>query len=532
MRIRSAGWWALAVVLAGAGCSKRESPPGNAPQAAPKPAAPPAPPPPAPPAAVPLVDAGERSRHFEAVARHLELGGPLYGFVDVDGDALKLAAALPDLSDERDDIRAWIASFPGLDYAQLVTDLGLNDIKAVGFSSVPAASGGFRNCTFVYTPDGRHGLPAGVGGGPAPFRDAKMAPVDADFYWECEMDLPAVYAAIKTIVRHLQGDIAAEGMDAWLKKAGDSEGFSALQVIQSFKGRTSVVLWLDPEKRVVLPTPQPVTVPAFSFVIRIDGIGPALERALAKAPTLDHSKEGTVQVHSVRDPTGIPGMRPVLAVEGAAILVASSREFLFSCLRREAGLDQNPDFRKALDAVGPEGNGLSYISPRFFAELRRLKGINPSAKPELRRYLKMLNERAPTTTAPSISVRTNLPDGILVRSHGPWSLKHDLAMAAVGNPVALGVLAGAVAPAYRMVRETAEEEAVIGNLRLLYAAADQYCAEHGVESATYDDLVGSGKPVQSIQSVAGEDYRSLEFNRRAPLRIRMRNGRIIQFPRR
>ena len=30
----------------------------------------------------------ERSRHFEAVNRQLELGGTLYGYADIDGDVL------------------------------------------------------------------------------------------------------------------------------------------------------------------------------------------------------------------------------------------------------------------------------------------------------------------------------------------------------------------------------------------------------------------------------------------------------------
>src|SRR5271157_3044247 len=44
-------------------------------------------------AAVELVTETERSRHFEAVNSHLELGGTLYAYADVDGDALALASS-------------------------------------------------------------------------------------------------------------------------------------------------------------------------------------------------------------------------------------------------------------------------------------------------------------------------------------------------------------------------------------------------------------------------------------------------------
>ncbi len=47
---------------------------------------------------VSLVAESERSRHFTAVTNHLELGGTLYGYVDIDGDVERLAVALRDFA--------------------------------------------------------------------------------------------------------------------------------------------------------------------------------------------------------------------------------------------------------------------------------------------------------------------------------------------------------------------------------------------------------------------------------------------------
>ena len=49
--------------------------------------------------AVEIVAPAECSRHFAAVSRHLELGGVLYGYVDVDGDIERLAGVLRGVAD-------------------------------------------------------------------------------------------------------------------------------------------------------------------------------------------------------------------------------------------------------------------------------------------------------------------------------------------------------------------------------------------------------------------------------------------------
>src|SRR5688572_13507587 len=49
------------------------------------------------PIAIEVVKESERSRNFAAVNKHLELGGTLYGYVDVDGDLAKLTGQLQGL---------------------------------------------------------------------------------------------------------------------------------------------------------------------------------------------------------------------------------------------------------------------------------------------------------------------------------------------------------------------------------------------------------------------------------------------------
>ncbi len=368
-----------------------------------------------------------------------------------------------------------------------------------------------------------------LGGSPAPFAYAKLAPADVDFYSEAELDLAAAYATVKTVVARVAGDPMANLMEARLKEAGKPAGLSALDLIQSFKGRTVMILRLDPKKNITLPAAQPLAVPDFSLVLRIDGIGKTLEGALAKAPNFERSEAGTLKLFELKTTLPIPGLRPVLAVEGSTLYVATTRQFLLECQQRQTGLDQNPDYQRALAAVGREGNGLTYCSPRLFARLRQLADMNSDARPETKRLLKMIAAQMPAVDQPLISVRTNLPDGILVRSHWNRSLKQDVAMVAVYNPVTIGIFAAMAIPAFQKVRQASQEKAVLNNLRMLAAAAEQYYLEKGADTATYEDLVGPDKYIKRLIPVAGENYRQLKFRQGQPLRVRLPSGRVIEY---
>ena len=115
---------------------------------------------------------GERAQpNFAAVNKHLELGGTLYGYVDVDGDVLKLTGQLQRLLAEIGEVatRRRHGRAAG-SCGRSSTMLGLTDVKAIGVSSVPDGSGFFRNRLFIYTGGERHGLMAALGGKPAPFK--------------------------------------------------------------------------------------------------------------------------------------------------------------------------------------------------------------------------------------------------------------------------------------------------------------------------------------------------------------------------
>lgn len=413
----------LAVVLLTFSACEKTPPAAAAP---PTPAAP-------KPATADLVMPDARSQHFAAVNRQLELGGTLYGYMDVDGDVTKLADAVKSAAASLPNLPAPVTAFLQQDHTQLLQTLGLGDVKAIGVSSVAdKTDGGFNNRLFIYTPEGRHGLLAALGGEPAAFTNAKLAPANADLYAESEIDLPALYAVVKDVAGQIAGAQMVAQIEAGLQTGSDEVGVSPLDVIKSLKGRIVMVGRLDEKDTMTVPLAPPLVVPAVSGLLRIDGLGAAIGPALGKVETFfDVSTVGSMKIYTLKIPLPVEGLRPVLAIEESALYVATTPEFLTECHDHKAGLDQDPVFQQAVTAMGGKGNSLTYLSPRLFDRLRQIPALNPKMDPVMAGQLAVLLQQLPALKRPMVEVSANLPDGILTRSYSNASFKQVLAMGPV-----------------------------------------------------------------------------------------------------
>jgi type IV pilus assembly protein PilA len=520
------------LLLAGlAGCQKKEAEtaavkPG---EATPAPAASVAPPAPKP-VTLEIVKETERSRHFLAVNRQLELGGTLYGYADIDGDALKLAGALQNIITEVAKAQPQAAAQLNQDYAALFKILGLTDIQAVGLSSVEEGTGFFRNRVFFYTPEGRHGLLAGLGGEPKSFERLALAPANTDVYSENEIDLPAVYKAINAVVAKVGGDVSANKMEAALKQAGQEAAISALSIVQNWKGRSALVVRMEDGLGFRMPGRDGIQLPAFSLLLTIDGIAPSLHDALVKFPMFNRRQEGTLELFELKMPVPVESLKPLIAIDGSTLMIATSPKFLSECLEAKGGLAQTADFQKAIAPFGTKANGIGYISPRFFTKLHELETLNAHLTAEPKRVLALVLANLPKIDRPLVTVRTNLPEGILIQSYWNRSLKQDVAVLAFYNPVTVGLLAAMAIPAFQKVKTSSQEKTVMNNLRQLASAADQYYLEEGRTTATYDDLVGPNKYVRMLKPVDGEDYTQIKFKANQPLQVQLSSGKVIQYP--
>jgi type IV pilus assembly protein PilA len=481
------------------------------------------------PQTVALVKEGERSRNFAAVNKHLELGGTLYGYVDVDGDLLKLTGQLQGFATDVAKTQPGAGMVAQQDLAAIVTMLGLTDVKALGVSSVPDGSGFFRNRVFVYTGGERHGLMAGLGGKPAPFKHLGLAPADASLFGESELDLAVVYRTLKEVVVKIAGEPAGNQLEAALKKAGEAATISYLDLIYGLKGRSAVVMRVDAEKTFRTPGREGIEFPAFSLLACVEGVGQIVESSLAKARELRRNDSGSLHVYELTQKFPIEGLQPVIVVDGSMLYVTTSLAFLNECREQKAGLAQSAEFKTALAQLGTEGNGLTFVSPRLFSRIREIEKLNPNLPVQAKSVLNLMLAQMPQPDRPLVSVRTNMEDGILVRSYLSRSMKQDIAAISVYNPLTVGLLAAMAIPAFQKVTMASQEKAVLNNLRQLAAAADQHYLETGTTTATYDQLVGPTRYIRVLNPVAGENYRALRFQQGRPLSVRLRNGKMVEY---
>jgi type IV pilus assembly protein PilA len=306
---------------------------------------------------------------------------------------------------------------------------------------------------------------------------------------------------------------------------------SIFDLVYGLKGHAAVILRLDGAKEMVFPTqPSPLKVPAFSFLLCIEGIAPVVEAQIAKAPALKRTDRDGLHRYELKERLPIEGLHPTLIADGSTLYLASSPEFFDECRERKTGLAQDVEFQRALARIGAEGNGLTFISPKLLGQIRRIETLNPDLPAEAKSVFALIMGSLIDIEQPLITVRTNLPEGILYRSHLNRSLKRDVAVAAMYNPITLGLMAAMAIPAFQKIRYAAQEKVVFVNLYKLSTAADQFFQETGAKAANFADLVGVDSSLAAIKSAAGEDYRQLRFIQGVPLRLTLPDGRVVQYP--
>jgi len=76
--------------------------------------------------------------------------------------------------------------------------------------------------------------------------------------------------------------------------------------------------------------------------------------------------------------------------------------------------------------------------------------------------------------------------------------------------VVISLLAAMAIPAFKKVRTSSQNKAVVNNIRQITSAADQYFLEEGLSAVAIVDLIGSDAYIKGVNEaslqVASEDY--------------------------
>jgi hypothetical protein len=367
------------------------------------------------------------SPYFEAVGANLELGGEVFLYADIDGDADRAADFLLRILRDAPELAGAVEP-SRLHGASLARALGLDRATAVGLSSVEDGSR-YRNRGFVSLAE-RDGVFRVWGEAPKGFSVLDIAATDADLVWQQEIDADAFVDLARSLGKLGLG-ISPDELDAMLDAPLAGLDVTARDVLDDLTTTLQVVSSVDESRNVWLPG-ESFTFPHTDFVIAVDGIA-SLTEAFVRYATRDpfvraqRSDRWVVVTPSIRLPPPWNAYEPALMMDvttGRTYLV-SSRGFLQQCLGTSDRLRANPTFVETTSALPQDGNGFIYLSPRItrvmHAALDKVVAAQgPATQTHVARAL------LPTPGEPYAWALRNQPDGVLFRSNSASSHKSTL----------------------------------------------------------------------------------------------------------
>lgn len=404
--------------------------------------------------------APSKSPYFDAVTAQLHLGGTVYAYADIDGDAARAADFMLTLLRDHPEISP-ARGVRTLSATALVRILGLDMVKAVGMSSFERGEELYHNRTFIHHLGARAGLLRAFGGEPAGFSTLDVAPTGADMIWEQQIDLGALLDVVRALGEVGVG-ITPEALDEALDQRFLELDVTLRQLVERADVTAALILALDGSRNLWFPG-ESVTFPFTDFLFRVDGMGLLADAIIERASSdpfirSSRTKDWIVVSPAVRLPPPWNAYEPALVKELATgrLYVVSSPAFLRRCLDGGDGVRGDPDFTQAFAELPQVGNGLTYFSAEMTREMHAivdevLAAGGPPVAALLARFF------LPVAGYPTGWVVRSEPDGLLFTSNTASSHKSTLvtlgALAVLPAVIALGASDGGASQ-----QETLEED--------------------------------------------------------------------------
>lgn len=377
-------------------------------------------------ASVPL--APQKSPYFDVVSDRLRLGGTVYAYSDIDGDAqratdfiLTLLRDIPGLASPPELAR--------LNASALVRLLGLHEVKAIGLSSHEVEPL-YHNRSFIHHTGDRTGVLELLGGEPTEFDLAASAPEEADLVWQQQLDLRVLVDILRAL-GELGVGMTPEELDDALNQPVLDIDVTLGAVVERLNTTVGLILAVDESRLLRIPG-ESFGFPYTDFLFRIDGLA-VLADAIAKRAELDPfiASERTQRWVVIRPAISLPppwnAYEPSVVKEIATgrMYIVSSPKFLTKCVSTMEGVTRSPDFERAFEQLPPTGNGFVFLSPRMTRQMhaaldRVIEANGSSIATSIARFL------LPDAGYPLGWVAKNAEDGILFTSNTASSHKSTL----------------------------------------------------------------------------------------------------------
>jgi len=404
----------------------------------------------------PEPDPAADAARFQAVTAQLDPGGVVHAYVSVDGDLTGIGDYVNSMMGE---LRKIEPDVPPVNVPALLRVTGLDAVSAMGFSSVRTEDG-FRNKTYIHTPEGRRGLLRLMGGDSKPFEVLKLAPAGSDFVIEQDLNFKTLYESVVEGAGVVMGEQGKAMVQMGLKQPMPPPiTFTMEKVMADLDTKLTVIIDADPTKMVHFPdAPKELKIPQLKGAVLLDGLGwvadeltkvlaPMLIQGGNRAPPFKIVRNANwigmqmaiqSQSFSERQRNQITGLgleTALLAhhVPSGKLVLASGKNFADQLFAPKTSLGQDPAFQKTMKGLPMEGTALTYASPVFFSSLRQsFQKVNELANDKDHeqddRFLAttFINLLLPKNARGEGGVTTNTKDGMLTVSNSAHSHKTSL----------------------------------------------------------------------------------------------------------
>jgi hypothetical protein len=372
--------------------------------------------------------APQKSPHFDAVSAQLQLGGTVYAYADIEGDAeraadflLTLLRDLPGLAPQQGANR--------LNASTLVRILGLQNVQAIGLSSYENESL-YHNRSFIHHAGTRQGLLKLFGADPATFDLVSIAPRGTDLVWEQQLDVRVLVDIVRAL-GELGVGLSPEELDEALRERVLDLDITLGAILERLDTTAGLILAVDESRLLRIPG-ESFWFPYTDFLFRIDGLA-ALVDAVAERAALDpfiaseRTQDWVIIRPAIRLPPPWNAYEPSVVKEIATgrMYVVSTPAFLEECLSTTDGAARTEDFIRAFEQLPTVGNGLTYLSPRMTRQMhavldRVIEANGSSITTSIARFF------LPDVGYPVGWVAKNTDSGLLFTSNTPSSHKSTL----------------------------------------------------------------------------------------------------------
>jgi hypothetical protein len=411
---------------------------------------------------------------YDAVADQIDPGGVLYGYVSVEGDLTRMVEYLDSFMIDQ---RKLDESVPEFDLKALLEISGFDSISALGMSSI-RFEGGFRNKVYLHCPEGRKGFLSLFGSESQPFDVLKLAPSGSDFVMQQDINLKTFYDDV--LMQALSGDpltgkspLGPQGMmlrmiaEGFMKQPLHPElSLTVEKLLADMDTTLTFIVDANPQAMMILPDTNGLQIPKLHGIAMLDGIGWVVDEWVKVAESnSSQNKDFSHQHVKIIANRNLRGFQldlssfskkekkelqelgwetAILAhhIPSGKLIASSSKKFVSQVFNAKAKLAKDPVFKKTMQGLPLKGTAMSYLSPVFQVELRKVVkaaiDLQKSEKGNLEVAMSMLDIFLPEGAQGEGVATMHTEEGLLTVSNSMFSNKSKILLSAAA-PLLVGV---------------------------------------------------------------------------------------------